>query len=132
MKVVRLLIGLSVFIGLGSCEDTELYGSWQCVEVKDATMFDFPLAKHADISSCSEIIVFDIFHQFITSGQVSEDSLFSYYKYDKKGRHLNIGGNQDFRILRLTRDTLIIKDTILEGQLEFVDNSKRVYAKIHE
>jgi len=44
---------------------------------------------------------------------------------------LEVGDNEDYHIIKLTSDTLIMMDTILDGQLKFVDKRKRVYARIH-
>jgi len=131
MKVLRLLIGFSIYASLGSCDERELYGSWQCVEIRDAVLKEGPLSDQADIDACREVITFDKFHRFITEGQISPDKLVSYFQYDQRGEHLEVGDNEDYHIIKLTSDTLIMMDTILDGQLKFVDKRKRVYARIH-
>ena len=75
MKVLRLLIGFSIYASLGSCDERELYGSWQCAEIRDAVLKEGPLSDQADIDACSVVITFDKFHWFIAEGQISPDKL---------------------------------------------------------
>jgi hypothetical protein len=131
MKALSLLTVLITYASLGSCDERELYGSWQCVEIRDAVSNSGPFKNVAEIDACGGVLEFGKFNRLISKDEGSAYRYESYYQYNKQGRHLRVGENEDYHVYRLTRDTLIIMDTILDGQLKFLDKRKKVYERIN-
>jgi len=131
MKLLRFLIAFGIGTSPSSCSEDQLLGTWQCIEIIDAINNGGPFAELADINICAGTITFTKSNTLIAEGEVDGLKSENYFKYNKHGHHLKVGENEDYRVLKLTRDTLIIMDTILDGQLKFVDRRKRVYERIN-